>query len=98
MRAGRGPLIMIGKCGACAYFVPGNADDPYTGSCHRRAPGATANVHAMILRLLADLHFKAFDGKDTNLSDGMKFEGDQPDWQNWPCVDDTDGCGDFSPR
>lgn len=89
---------MIGECSGCVFYVPLNTKDPYTGSCHRRAPQPVSNVHAMALRLLADIHWKLYDGKETNFSEGMKFEDDHGDWINWPSVDDTDGCGDFNAK
>lgn len=81
------------QCGNCRYFDR-ELGGSESGYCKRRAPQAGLYVHRMILKLLADLHYKKFDG-DTALSDGMDVEGTDPSYAEWPYVDDIDWCGEF---
>jgi hypothetical protein len=81
------------QCRNCRYFDRATVDSE-SGYCKRRAPQAGLHVHHMMLKLLADLHYKTFDG-DTALSEGMSIEGTDPSYAEWPYVDDIDGCGEF---
>ena len=82
------------ECSDCVFFVPMRSD-PENGFCHRNAPVPSAELDRMLLKLLADIHWKIFDEKDTELSSGMEFESLQPEQQSWPCVDAKDFCGEF---
>jgi hypothetical protein len=81
------------ECRNCEFFDRAILEKD-GGYCKRRAPQASLDVHYMMLKLLADLHFEKFNG-DTALSEGMDVEGHDPERPSWPWVDADQWCGEF---